>query len=136
MKKGKKRREFAATLKQRVVERMKQGESVTALAREYQVERSRLYDWRDLWDGGRGFQGMVRLPKSAIEEKVRGQELDAAQAQIAELQRKIGEQEMVLDFFRGALQQVNQSKSTNKSSGSRASSGTSGRRGSSKANCR
>ena len=109
---------------------------MTALAREYQVERSRLYDWRDLWDGGRGFQGMVRLPKSAIEEKVRGQELDAAQAQIAELQRKIGEQEMVLDFFRGALQQVNQSKSTNKSSGSRASSGTSGRRGSSKANCR
>ena len=136
MKKGKKRREFTAALKQRVVERMKQGESVTALAREYQVERSRLYDWRDLWDGGLGFKGMVRLPKSAIEEKVRGQELDAARAQIAELQRKVGEQEMVLDFFRGALQQVNQSKSTNKSSGSRASSGTSGRRGSSKANCR
>lgn len=135
MEKSKKRREFTATLKQRVVERMKQGESVTALAREYRVERSRLYDWRDRWDGGRGFKGMVRLSKSAIKEKVRGEELDAARAQIAELQRKVGEQAMVLDFFRGALQQVNQSKSTGKSGGSTASSSTSGRRGSSKANC-
>ena len=103
MKKSLKRREFAAALKQRAVERMKKGESVTALAREYRVERSRLYDWRDQWDGGMGFGGMVRLAKAALEKKARGNELDAARGLIAELQRKVGEQEMALDFFRGAL---------------------------------
>jgi len=133
MKKGPKRREFPAVLKQRAVERMKKGESVTALAREYQVERSRLYDWRDQWDGGMGFGGLVRLPKGTIEEKVRGAELDAARALIVELQRKVGEQEMALDFFRGALRQVNQSKRTGNGSGSMASSSTSEGRCSSKA---
>lgn len=128
MKKRQKRRQFSAAVKRRVVERMKQGESVTALAREYEVERSRLYDWRDSWDAGRGFAGNVRqLAQSVRSAKVSGQELDAARAQIAELQRKVGEQEMALDFFRGALQQVNQSKSTCKSSGSKASANTSGR---------
>ena len=133
MKKSPKRREFPAALKQRAVERMKKGESVTALAREYQVERSRLYDWRDQWDGGMGFGGRVRLPKAALEKKARGNELDAARGLIAELQRKVGEQEMALDFFRGALRQVNQSKRTGNGSGSMASSSTSEGRCSSKA---
>jgi len=75
----------------------------------------------------------VRLPKGTIEEKVRGAELDAARALIVELQRKVGEQEMALDFFRGALRQVNQSKRTGNGSGSMASSSTSEGRCSSKA---
>ena len=77
--------------------------------------------------------GSGGLPKGTIEEKVRGAELDAARALIVELQRKVGEQEMALDFFRGALRQVNQSKRTGNGNGSMASSSTSEERCSSKA---
>ena len=125
MKKKRKQRKFSPALKKRVVERIKAGESITALSREYQVERSRLYDWRDQLQAGREFCGSGRPSKSA-EGVQANNELDAAQARIAELERKVGQQQMALDFLRGALQQVNQSPSTNRTSGGTASSNTSG----------
>jgi transposase-like protein len=127
MKKKPKRREFTAALKRRAVERMNQGECVSALAREYGVERSRLYGWRDQCAAGGLFPGGGRPAQHAVQPKVVANELDAAEARIAELERKVGQQEMALDFFRGALQQVNQSKSTCNGGGSIASSSTSER---------
>jgi Transposase. len=125
MKKRRKRREFTAALKQRAVERIKQGESVSALAREYQVERSRLYDWRDQWDCGRAFQGGGRFPKGSMQGKLESNEWDAARARIAELERKVGQQTLALDFLRGALRRVGRSQSTSNGSGATASSSTS-----------
>jgi len=125
MKKRRKRREFMAALKQRAVERIKQGESVSALAREYQVERSRLYDWRDQWDCGRAFQGGGRFPKGSMQGKLESNEWDAARARIAELERKVGQQTLALDFLRGALRRVGRSQSTSNGSGATASSSTS-----------
>jgi transposase len=125
MKKRRKRRQFTAALKQRAVERIKQGESVTALAREYQIERSRLYDWQTLWESGRGFRGPGRLPQAVQQQKLAANELDAAQARIGELERKVGQQAIALDFLRGALRRVDQSQSTSKNSGATASSSTS-----------
>lgn len=127
MKKRQKRRSFTAALKQHVVERMKQGESVSELAREYQVERSRLYDWRDQWNSGRAFPGGGRRAKGALEQKLQSNELDAARAEIAELERKIGRQAVVVDFLRGALRRVDRSQSTSKRSGATASSSSSGK---------
>ena len=125
MKKRRKRREFTAALKQRAVERIKRGESISALAREYQVERSRLYDWQAQWESGRAFRGPGRLPKAEQQQKQEANELDAAQARIAELERKVGQQALALDFLREALRQVDRSRSRSKSSGATASSSTS-----------
>jgi transposase-like protein len=126
MKKTRKRRKFTAALKQRAVERIKQGESVSAVAKEYQIERSRLYDWRDQWDAGRPFNGGGRPPKPGVRRKLEGNELSAAQARIAELEQKVGQQTLTLDFLRGALRQVDRSPSTSSGSGAAASSSTSG----------
>jgi transposase len=126
MNKSPKRREFTPEVKRRAVERMEKGEIVSALAREYGVERSRVYSWRDQWRSGRLFPGAGRPAKAAQPAKVMANELEAAQARIAELERKIGQQQMVLDFFRGALRQVNPSKSTSSGGGSIASTGISG----------
>jgi transposase len=125
VKKKQKRRRFSAALKRRAVERIKQGESITALAREYQVERSRLYDWRDQWDAGRPFNGGGRPPQGALLEKLKVNELGAAQGRIAELERKIGQQTLAIDFLREALRQVGRSASTSSGSGATASSNTS-----------
>jgi transposase-like protein len=119
-----KRRRFTAELKKLAVMRMKGGESVTALAREYQIERSRLYDWRDRWDSGRPFSESGRLAKTARDGRAARSELQATQLHVADLERKVGQQTLLIDFLRGALRQVNPSPATNHVSGATASSTT------------
>lgn len=123
-KKRNKRRQFTAAMKQRAVERMKQGESVSALAREYQIERSRLYDWRDRWESGRAFSPGGRLAKSALATAPPRGELEAAQARVAELERKVGQQALTVDFLQRALRQLDPSRSTRNERGATASSST------------
>ena len=99
------------------IARMERGENVTALARELGVVRRVLYVWRARHraTGGKGLRGPGRPPRSVRpgtyappEEgaaNAGGAEAARAQQQIAELERKIGEQEMMLEFFRIALRQ-------------------------------
>jgi len=106
-------RVFSRQLKVSVAKRMLKGEDITALARELKVRRTFLYRWKDeyrlLGDGAfRGHRG--RPPKSAPGmDSVRsdaGSELVVAKQRVAELERKVGQQELELDFFRQALRQV------------------------------
>jgi transposase-like protein len=122
--KKRKRRKFSAAAKQRAVERMNQGESVTALAREYGVERSRLYQWKDRAETGMPFSESGRLPARGL-KMVHATEVEAAQARIEELERKVGQQTLSIDFLKGALRQVNPSQPTSGARGANASSGTS-----------
>lgn len=119
-----KRRRFTAELKRHAVMRMKRGESVTALAREYQIERSRLYDWRDRWESGRPFSESGRLAKTVPVGRVTRSELQATQQHAAELERKVGQQTLIIDFLRGALRQLDPSRATSNASGATASSTT------------
>jgi len=112
---------------------MSRGESVTALAREYGVERSRLYQWKDRWETGLPFSESGRLAGGLKAKMVHASEIDAAQARIEELERKVGEQALAVDFLKGALRQVNQSQSTSDACGATASSGTSPKECSNKA---
>jgi transposase len=91
------------------------GENVSALARELKVLRKDLYVWRDRFRSGGpdALRGRGRPPKSASASVVRGTTTkpaislpDAASKRIAELERKIGQQQVELDFFRQALRQV------------------------------
>ena len=119
-----KRRRFSAAAKQMAVDRMRKGESVTALAREYGVERSRLYQWKDRAETGLPFSESGRLRKSVL-TMVHATEVEAAQARIEELERTVGQQTLTISFLKEALRQVNPSQSTSGARGANASSGTS-----------
>jgi transposase-like protein len=110
---GKKKRVWSRELKISAVKRMLAGQNTTALAKELKVRRTVLYRWRDSYrkDGARAFRGRPgRPPKlSRNLDEVRTEAanaLAAAEKRIAELERKIGQQQVELDFFQQALRQV------------------------------
>ena len=111
-------RKHSSEFKLAAVRRMLSGEQVTALSRELNVRRQQLYEWSAQYRLG-GAEGLQPQPRGRPrKERVASDaasefgiaappdDLAAAQGQIAELQRKIGQQQLALDFFRKALQQV------------------------------
>ena len=91
------------------------GENVSALARELKVLRKDLYVWRKRFRSGgpEALRGRGRPPKAAsaivarsMTAKPAASPVDATKKRIAELERKIGQQQVELDFFRQALRQV------------------------------
>jgi transposase len=121
---SKKPRVFSREFKLMVVRRMLAGENVTALAREVKVLRKDLYAWRDRFRSG----GAAALRRSGRPRKaevlemgatdkpaetmpaVPTAELDLARQRIAALERKVGQQQVELDFFRQALRQVKEAR--------------------------
>ena len=104
-------RVFSRSFKLAAVRRMMAGENVSALSRELQVLRKDLYYWRRRFRAGgpealrgkgrpRKAEGMSAKPKEPPGD------LEAARERIAELERKIGQQQVELDFFRQALRRV------------------------------
>jgi transposase len=104
--------------------RLAAGESIGALARELRINRQRLYDWRDAYrrEGEAGLREMGR-PRFRLDgpnEQGNGgwvvsasevadaaaQELAAARQRISQLECKVGQQQLDLDFFREALRRV------------------------------
>ena len=129
-------REFTRAFKLSVLNRMAAGENVSALARELKLRRKLLYKWRDqLRRGGPSAlrtRGRPRKATLAAEAMARANappadELAAAQARVAALERKVGQQQLELDFFRRALRQVETSRRPSKRPGATASTLTSKR---------
>ncbi|MGH8674301.1 MAG: transposase [Burkholderiales bacterium] len=109
----KKYRVFDRAVKIDTVKRMLRGENVSALTRELKISRAVLYRWKDEYrqDGSNAFRRRAgRPPKSSpVVDRARAEaagELAAARHRVAELERKIGQQQVELDFFRQALRQV------------------------------
>jgi len=108
--------EYAMELKLAAVCRVRAGESVRAVAEELGIRRKRLYVWKDryaeLGEAGlarrRGGRPRKEAPEagSKAETKVGRGELLAARKRIAELERKVGQQELELDFFGEALRRI------------------------------
>ena len=111
-----KQAEYAMELKLAAVRRVGAGESVRAVAQELGIRRKRLYVWKDryaeLGEAGlvRRRGGRPRKEASAAENdsetKVGRGELLAARRRIVELERKVGQQELELDFFTEALRRI------------------------------
>jgi transposase-like protein len=116
-------RVFSREFKQAVLCRMIAGENVSALARELKLRRKLLYAWRDNFRSGgpEALRTRGRPRKSAVVAAVESgspvaraeaaapvasDKLAAAERHVAELERKIGQQQLELDFFRDALRQV------------------------------
>jgi len=132
----KKRRVFDRAMKLAAVHRMLAGENVSALARELKVLRKDLYKWRARFRSGgpaalRGRGRPRKLvqaePPDADAAAPPEAELSKAQRRIAELERKIGQQQVELDFFRQALRQVGEKRRASDGPGARTSTRSSRR---------
>jgi transposase-like protein len=98
-----------------------------ALSRELDVLRKDLYAWRNLFRAGGAEAlrplGRPRKGDSAVPARVMERARDVAAAdiaapeRIAELERKVGQQQVELDFFRQALRQVREARRPNAGSG-------------------
>lgn len=112
-------RVFSREFKISIVCRMLAGESVSALARELKMTRKDLYAWRDRFQAGgpdalrgRGRPRKIEVAGLAVSASAQAvpatpaAELEAARKRIAELERKVGRQQMELDFFQRALRHV------------------------------
>lgn len=116
-------RRYSRDLKLTAIERMKRGESIVALAQELGVRASRLYEWRQTYElcgdvslrvrsRPPGHEALVERPParedagSGVAEPGGLAGLAAAKRRITELERKIGQQELDLDFFQQALRRV------------------------------
>jgi transposase len=136
---GKDQRRFSREYKLAVIERMAAGEAVSALSRELGIARKCLYQWRDRYriGGAIALRSRGRMTKAEA-AAVRGEdsvlpqaasspprappdELKRARARIAELERKIGQQELDLDFFQRALRHVEEAQRTSGAPGGTAS---------------
>jgi transposase-like protein len=98
-------------MKLAAIRRMMAGESVSELDRALKLRRHLLYLWRDNFRAGgpsalrtRGRPGnSVVLAKASV---VATDDLSSDRQRIAELERKVGQQQLELDFFQQALRQV------------------------------
>ena len=117
-------RVFSNEFKQGVVRRILNGESVSALSQETQIKRSVLYRWRDAYrkDGASGLQRpRGRPPGTSNPPRPVARPEDAAERRVAELERKIGQQALDIDFLRGAFKRVKELRRKNTASGAKAS---------------
>lgn len=116
-------RTFSAELKLRTVERIAAGEPIGALSRELGVHRQLLYKWRDAHRRDRPPRARGRPRKAAATAEAGAEEgLEAARRRIAELERKVGQQALEIDFFKGALRHIEASRQASATPGATASS--------------
>jgi transposase-like protein len=123
---GGKQRTFTAEFRIEVAGRICNGESVSALSGELSIKRSVLYRWRDafLKDGAVGLRKAVGRPPGEGGQKQllpSATPLEQAQQRIAELERKVGQQELENDFLRRAFKRVEELRRKKSDSGATAS---------------
>ena len=108
-------RKFSREFKLEAVRRILAGEQIKALSQELTVLRKDLYSWRKLFRAGGAEAlrplGRPRKGDGVVTERVRKPE------RVAELERKIGQQQIDLDFFRQALRRVKEARRPNAGSG-------------------
>ena len=106
-------RAFSTEFKQVVVVRLEAGERIAAVSEELKIRRKLLYEWRAAYRklGAAGLNpkrgrkpGGARASPDAAPAPL--SDLARAQARVAELERKIGQQQIDLDFFREALRLI------------------------------
>jgi hypothetical protein len=87
--------------------RLAKAKDVSALARELGVKRLQLYRWQWAFERG-GAVALQRVERSAVAARTlpSAATLAGAQERVRALERRLGEQQLELDFFRRALRQV------------------------------
>jgi transposase len=119
---------FSREFKLEALRRMEAGENVSVLARELGVSRKSIYQWRNRYrlGGSKALRSRGRMTKAEVSAHVENpaaekqpakgarqtslEEQARAQRRIAALERKIGQQQVELDFFQQALRQVREQR--------------------------
>jgi transposase len=132
-------RRYSREVKLAAVKRMLAGENVPLLAKEIGTTRKSLYDWRAsyLRGGAQALRGRGQpwtaevdpppqmsaaappLPGSGEQPALA--ELAKARGRIRELERKVGQQQLDLDFFQHALRTIRERRQPNDGSGAKSS---------------
>ena len=116
---GKKRvGQYSMKFRRIAVERMKGCNNIATLAKELGVERKSLYLWRDHLDP----ESVIRR-KSGPPAKSREVELEK---EVCQLKRVLADKTLELDFFKGALQKIEERRRQSKNSGGKTSTTRSG----------
>lgn len=140
------KRLFSRDYKLAALRRMLAGENVSALARELGVRRKYLYQWRERFRAGgplalrsrgrptkaevlamRAGETAPDIPAASMPQAAPPDALTTAQRRIAELERKVGQQQVELDFFQRALRQVREVRQRSGAPGGTASTRSSKR---------
>jgi len=125
--KKRKNSELTIEFKRAAVALMAPGVKVSALARELGVCRQRLYEWRQALRLGDDQLRRPGRPKRSVEPPAQADDLAGAQKRVAELERRLGQQQLELDFFKQALRQVEALRRPNNGPGATASTPSSKR---------
>ena len=110
-----KRRVFNREVKLSAVQRLMAGEAPTRIAQELQIGSSHLSKWWANYRryGPEGLRAAHRPRKSdaaKLEPIAKASDLAVSQQRIRELERKVGQQQLDLDFFQRALRHVGASR--------------------------
>jgi len=110
---GLSRRQFTKEFKLAAVRRLEQGVSIAEVARGLEVNPNVLYRWRRAFRAGPGnvFPGNGKQRWS--------------EGRVAELERKIGQQALEIDFLKGCLQRIEEQRMLQALTGNPPSSGRS-----------
>jgi len=105
------RRQYSREFKLAALARFATAENVEDLARELGIRRELLYKWdKQVVRGGPealrpvGRPRPVEMPPGEDKPEGAADDLARARRRISELEKKVGQQELEIDFFRGALQ--------------------------------
>ena len=113
---GAKRRQFTQEFKLAAVRRLEQGVSMAEVTRGLEVSPNVLHRWRKEFRQGPGnaFPGNGK-PRWA-------------EGRVADLERKVGQQVLEIDFLKGCLQRIEEQRMLQVLTGSPRSSGKSGKK--------
>ena len=113
---GLSRRQFTREFKMAAIQRLEHGISIAEVARAMEVNPNVLHRWRKEFRQGPGnaFPGQGQRRWS--------------EGRIAELERKIGQQTLEIDFLKGCLQRIEEQRMLQVSNGNPPSTARSGKR--------
>lgn len=100
------RKDLTVEFKRAAVALMVPGVKISALARELGVNRQQLYEWREAMAAGDELLRRRGRPKRTAMPPAQANDLAGAQQRVAQLERRLGQQELELDFFKEALRRV------------------------------
>jgi transposase len=92
------RRQFTKEFKLAALQRMQMGASIAEVARAFEVNPNTLHRWRREFRQGPG-NAFPGLGKRRWEE-----------GRVAQLERKIGQQALEIDFLKGCLQRIDEQR--------------------------
>lgn len=115
-------RRHTREFKRQAVERMKTCGNIRQLARDLDLQVKLLYTWKGQFEGRPGprHADYMGTPEETVEKKLR--------QEIAHLKQSLGERQLEIDFFRGALRRIEEGRQSNTTAGGPASMPKSGSR--------